>query len=291
MGSTGSGKSAVAEALADLWDAVLVNADAFQVYRGFDIGTNKPTLRSRYSLIDVCDPTEQFGLGEWLRRVEPILGEAWEAQRDVVLVGGTGLYIRALFEGYAELSGPPDPELRDDLMRREREEGLPALVAELVAADAEVAGRVDLQNPVRVRRALEKIRCGGERILVTVPEFEKYKFGLDVGVDDLKLRLEIRLQEMVDGGWIEEVRRLNDLKIPENAPAMRAIGYYTWRRYLSGATTFDEAFAEVLLLTTQYAKRQRTWMRKEPGIQMVEVQSWDAAGVEALIHAIIASSD
>lgn len=291
MGSTGSGKSAVAEALADLWDAVLVNADAFQVYRGFDIGTNKPPLRSRYSLIDVCDPTEQFGLGEWLRRVEPILGEAWEAQRDVVLVGGTGLYIRALFEGYAELSGPPDPELRSDLMRREREEGLSALVAELVAADAEVAGRVDLQNPVRVRRALEKIRCGGERILVTVPEFEKYKFGLDVGVDDLKLRLEIRLQEMVDGGWIEEVRRLNDLKIPENAPAMRAIGYYTWRRYLSGATTFDEAFAEVLLLTTQYAKRQRTWMRKEPGIQMVEVQSWDAAGVEALIHAIIASSD
>lgn len=291
MGPTGSGKSAVAERLADKWGAVLVNADAFQVYQGFDIGTNKPENRERYELIDICEAEEQFGVGEWLRRVEGMLQTAWDAQQDVIVVGGTGLYIRALFEGYAEMSGPPDPELRQDLMRREATEGLESLVEQLKAIDREMAGRVDLRNGVRVRRALEKVLGGGERIQVEVPDFRKLKFGLDVEVEALRQRLEKRLVEMIDGGWIEEVRKLNDINVSENAPAMRAIGYHSWRCYLSGATTFDEAFAEVLKLTVQYAKRQRTWMRKEPNLKMIALQSWDEPGIEAAVSAIRTSID
>ncbi|ARU40332.1 tRNA (adenosine(37)-N6)-dimethylallyltransferase MiaA [Armatimonadetes bacterium Uphvl-Ar1] len=291
MGPTGSGKSAVAERLADKWGAVLVNADAFQVYQGFDIGTNKPENRERYELIDICEAEEQFGVGEWLRRVEGMLQTAWDAQQDVIVVGGTGLYIRALFEGYAEMSGPPDPELRQELMRREAEEGLGKLVEQLEAVDPEMAGRVDLRNGVRVRRALEKVLGGGERIQIEVPDFRKFKFGLDVEVEALRQRLEKRLLEMVDGGWIEEVRKLNDINVSENAPAMRAIGYHSWRCYLSGATTFDEAFAEVLKLTVQYAKRQRTWMRREPNLKMIALQSWDEAGIEAAVSAIRTSID
>ncbi len=291
MGPTGSGKSAVAERLADDWGAILVNADAFQVYRGFDIGTNKPTNRERYELVDICDPEEQFGVGEWLRRVEGILQSAWEAREDVIVVGGTGLYVRALFEGYAEMSGPPDPDLREELMRREAEEGLEKLVEQLKTVDPGLAARVDLRNGVRVRRALEKVLGGGEQIQVEVPDFRKFKFGLDVAVEELRQRLEKRLLEMIDGGWIEEVRKLNDINVSENAPAMRAIGYYSWRCYLSGATTFDEAFAEVLKLTVQYAKRQRTWMRKEPNLNMIAMQSWDEAGLEAAVSAIKTSID
>lgn len=291
MGPTGSGKSAVAERLADEWGAILVNADAFQVYRGFDIGTNKPIEKGRYELIDVCEPEEQFGVGEWLRRIEGILRQAWDAQRDVIIVGGTGLYVRALLEGYADMSGPPEPDLREDLMRREAEEGLEKLVEQLEAVDPEMAGRVDLRNGVRVRRALEKVLGGGERIQIEVPEFRKFKFGLDVAVEELRQRLEKRLLEMIDEGWIDEVRKLNDINVSENAPAMRAIGYHSWRCYLSGATTFDEAFAEVLKLTVQYAKRQRTWMRKEPNLNMIALQSWDEAGIEAAVSAIRTSID
>ena len=110
-------------------------------------------------------------------------------------------------------------------------------------------------------------------------------------VEALRQRLEKRLLEMVDGGWIEEVRKLNDINVSESAPAMRAIGYHSWRCYLSGATTFDEAFAEVLKLTVQYAKRQRTWMRKEPNLKMIALQSWDEAGLEAAVSAIRTSID
>jgi len=271
MGPTGSGKSDLAESLADRFDAVLVNADAFQVYRGFDIGTNTPENAGRYELIDICDPEEQFGVGEWLRLVVPILERAWGNQQDVIVVGGTGLYVRALFEGYSEMSGAPDPALREELMRREREEGIGALVAELRKLDADRADRVDLNNAVRVRRALEKILGGGESISVEIPPFLKLKYGLEVDRELHRILLGERLIAMVDRGWIEEVRRLREGGISESSPAMRAIGYHTWTKYLSGATTFDEAMAEVLTLTVQYAKRQRTWMRKEPGLVVFDI--------------------
>ena len=289
MGPTGSGKSDLAEDLAVRLDAVLVNADAFQVYRWLDIGTNKPEDKGLYELIDICEPEEQFGLGEWLRLVEEILQTAWTNERSVVFVGGTGLYIRALFEGYAEMSGAPDAELRAELMRREEEEGLGALVEELKRLDFERAEKVDLQNPVRVRRALEKILGGGEVIKIDVPGFKKRKFGLYVEKELHKEILENRLKMMVESGWIEEVRELNDLRIPESAPAMRAIGYHTWRKFLSGATTFDEAMAEVLTLTVQYAKRQRTWIRKEPGLLEIAIDPNEAGSRKAALAAVWSS--
>jgi tRNA dimethylallyltransferase len=289
MGPTGSGKSDLAEALADRFDAALVSADAFQVYRGFDIGTNKPADVGRYELIDICDADEQFGLGEWLRLTNEILGRAWEKKQDVLVVGGTGLYIRALFEGYSEMSGPPDPALREELMRREEVDGLGALVAELERLNPARAAQIDLQNPVRVRRSLEKILSGGSEIVFEIPPFLKLKYGINVDRDLHRGNLESRLKAMVERGWIEEVRNLNESGVLESYPAMRAIGYYTWTKFLLNATTFDEAMAEVLTLTVQYAKRQRTWMRKEPGLTVFDI---DPASVESQerVLAMICSS-
>ncbi len=101
MGPTASGKTSLAEALADKFDACLINGDAFQVYRGMDIGTAKPVNKDRYHLIDIKDPSEDFGVGEYVALAQSVLAEMWESQRNVIVVGGSGLYVRALFEEYS----------------------------------------------------------------------------------------------------------------------------------------------------------------------------------------------
>ncbi|MBS1712380.1 MAG: tRNA (adenosine(37)-N6)-dimethylallyltransferase MiaA [Armatimonadetes bacterium] len=288
MGPTGSGKSDVAEMVAAKLGAVLVSADAFQVYRGFDIGTNKPNDRSRYELIDICEPPEQFGVGEFLQRCGPILAKAWEGRIPVVVAGGTGLYIRALFEGYADLAGPPDSAVRAELMQRERESGLGALAEELTRLDPDT--KVDLANPVRVRRALERIYCPTEPVKVDLPPFNQSKFSLEVEPAGHRALLASRLDAMIDRGWIEEVKMLQGKGIAQNAPAMRAIGYHSWIRYLSKATTLDEAKEEILTLTVQYAKRQRTWLRKEPRLRTLAVEPGSVRSLKAVAASIWTSA-
>ena len=112
MGPTGSGKTPLAEALADELDAQLINSDAFQVYRKLDIGTAKPVSKDRYKLLDLIEPNEPFGLGEWLKLAAAEITRSYEMNQNVILVGGTGLYVRALFEQYSGMSGQPDPGLR-----------------------------------------------------------------------------------------------------------------------------------------------------------------------------------
>src|SRR5579859_2775526 len=131
MGPTASGKTELAEALADRLGAQLINADAFQVYRGMDIGTGKSSARDRYLLIDVADPNDQFGLGEWARLVQSALERLWAEGRPAVLVGGTGLYIRALMEQFDAISGKPAQELRDAILQDEAKFGIQGLVQRL----------------------------------------------------------------------------------------------------------------------------------------------------------------
>lgn len=288
MGSTGSGKSDVAEAVADRLGAVIVSADAFQVYRGFDIGTNKPQDRSRYELLDICNPSEQFGVGEFIRRCGEVLESAWGKRQAVVVAGGTGLYVRALFEGYSDMVGPPDPEIREGLVRRESEEGAEALKMELMRLDP--GTRVDLANPVRVRRALERILSPKDPVTVNLPPFRRFKFGLNTDPAGHGTALSTRLDSMVARGWIEEVEGLIKQGVREKDPAMRAIGYHSWNRYLSGATTLDEAKSEILTLTVQYAKRQRTWLRKEPDLIQMAVEPGSAESRQAVVASIWGSA-
>ncbi len=280
MGPTGSGKSTVAEALADHIGAQLINADAFMVYRGFDIGTNKPTDRSRYELLDICEPEEQFGVGEWIASCLPILERCFKAGQDVIVVGGTGLYIRSLFENYSKMQPAPDPELRAQIQRRINTEGLEAVFEELRCLAPEVAEKLDARNPARVQRALERVLSPQPEITWELPAFEKCKFGLIVSPDLLEIALSGRIDTMVRTGWAEEVRRILSHGVTDRAPAMRAIGYQTMSQFVNGQISEADMRAEIFVATRQYAKRQRTWMRSEPGLMQLEIASMDALSYE-----------
>lgn len=273
IGPTASGKTGIAERLADLLGAQLINADAFQVYRGMDIGTAKPQAKDRYLLLDLKDPREAFGAGEWVRLACGSLRRLWSESRSAVIVGGTGFYTRALLERYTDLQGPPPEELRAELMAREAREGLPALAGELARIDPDAAARVDPRNPVRVRRALERALHRSGNVPVDLPPFDELKIGVDWDVRTLDARIETRAHALIASGWVAEVRGLLADGVPRNAPGMRAIGYSPLASYLGGDISLDGAIAQIVLATRQYAKRQRTWMRSEPRLFRLPRQS------------------
>lgn len=284
MGPTASGKSLLAESLADRLSAVLINADAFQVYRGLDIGTNKPSNIQRYRLIDIKSPNESFGLGEWIGLAHRELRQAFSTGRNVIVVGGTGLYVRALFEQWTDLGKAPNPELRESLMDQERREGAEALVLRLKELDAEAASRLDLANPQRVRRALERVLEPTGRIENVLPPFRTAKFALSVEVDKLNKRITDRTRLLLSRGWIEEVEALLSIGVTKDSPAMRAIGYRSVLGLIEGAMTAEQAEEEISLLTRQYAKRQRTWLRKEPNLRWLDADRLSEATVSIVIR-------
>lgn len=277
MGPTGSGKSKLAEALADYLGAQLINADAFQVYRGLDIGTNKPVDKSKYRLLDLVEPTESFGVGQWVALVHSLLNDLWAQKRNAIIVGGTGLYIRALFEEYAEMKPAPDPEVRRILMERERSEGLGALVEELLAIDPDSS--VDLKNPVRVRRALERFVTPAAIVSRTVPPFRKLKFSVNPSFEILEPKLRARVDSMLEAGWLEEVEALLHKGVPLSAPAFRAIGYQSLAGFLLGETDRATTLENIFRATRQYAKRQKTWLRSEPNLTELSVEEMNDWGI------------
>jgi tRNA dimethylallyltransferase len=261
MGPTASGKTGLAEAVASSLSATLINADAFQVYRGLDIGTAKPARRELYKLIDIKNPDEPFGLGEWVKLAHAEIVAAFKRGQSVVVVGGTGLYVRALFEEYTGMGDMPDAELRSELNATPIEE----LRVRLLAEHPEVAATVDMDNPVRVRRALERVRAPLSETLV-LPPFVKLKLGLTPDVGFLDACIANRVPQMVAAGWVEEVSGLRDLGHSKDAPGFRAIGYRAIWDHLDNKISLDEAIAATIMETRRYAKRQRTWLRTERGL-------------------------
>ncbi|MBW7927737.1 MAG: tRNA (adenosine(37)-N6)-dimethylallyltransferase MiaA [Fimbriimonadaceae bacterium] len=269
MGPTGSGKSDLAEALADRIGACLINSDAFQVYRGLDIGTGKSPRKAEYALVDMLDPREQYGVGAFLKDAVEACAAAFAVCRPAIVVGGTGLYTRALTEGYEELAAPPDPALRMALAARPIED----LVAELREKDPDLADRTDVRNPVRVRRALERIASPSVKVTAKLPDCRVVKLGLVVDPVELGKKIESRTRTMMHNGWVAEVERLRDAGVRVGDPGMRAIGYQTIWDVIEGRTTREEAVQRIAQQTTAYAKRQRTWLRSEPRLNLIERSS------------------
>ena len=286
MGPTASGKSELAEACADRLTGPIINADAFQVYRGFDVGTNKSQRKSSYELMDHCGPAESYGVGQWIKECSPILHRAWEGQSSAVIVGGTGFYIRALLEEYRELHSAPSQELRDALMRREADEGMSALVEELKDRYPLEAEKVDLRNPVRVRRALERLSSPKELIFFHLPNFRKVKVALRWPMEMLEARIMERTERLMEA-WREEVQQILHRQVPLDAPAWRAIGYLSIAEWERGGITRNEAKETIIRQTRQYAKRQMTWLRAEPGLIWIEMNG-TAPDWGALAESILA---
>lgn len=272
MGPTASGKSRLAETLAADLGARLINADAFQVYRGLDVGTAKPRSRVEYELLDLIEPSESFSVGKWLAAVSRILERLWKEGQPAVVVGGTGLYVRALFEGYSDIAPPPDPELRETLRARDVE----SLVAELRERAPEIAESLDLKNPARVRRALEKLDTAPAPP-IQIPPFVKVKLGLMPDLAVLVKSIEARVDSMFAAGWIEEVRTLVRRGVKRDDPGMAALGYREVADVIEGKMKQAQARQIITLRTRQYAKRQLTWLRKEPGLINLQTATLDEA--------------
>ncbi len=271
MGPTAVGKSAVAELLAETLDCRIVSADAFQVYRGFDIGTNKPANRERYELIDICDPTEHFSVGQFVKLSSEVIRRETDRGKDVIVCGGTGLYVRALFEGYTELHDPPDPGLRTRLQTEYRDLGAVSFASRYGFDPTAIASHT-LNNPRHFVRVVERsmVRSAGAE-----PIFEgvqRAKVGLVLDREELNVRIDLRVENMMQNGWLQEVLNLETQGVTENSPAMRAIGYQELLNCGSGIVTMTEAMDSIRLQTRQYAKRQMTWLRKEPGIQVLDAK-------------------
>ncbi len=264
MGSTASSKSDVAENIADQLGLSLLSADAFMVYKRLDIGTNKPPRKDEYRLIDIVEPCDEFGVGEYVVRASEVLQEFWDEQKGAVIVGGTGFYVRALVEQYDDLMPPPNPDLRAELMELQEREGIEGLVAALKSSCPDLVATVDLKNPVRVRRALERARDPRPSIKFELPPFKIEKYVLDPeGIDDA---ITARASNMLKSGWIEETACLLAEKIAPTAPGFRAIGYDCVIGIVQGTMSSEEAELRIVAETRQYARRQRTWLRSEPRV-------------------------
>jgi tRNA dimethylallyltransferase len=265
-GPTASGKTGVALQLARLADVEIISADSRQLYRGFDLGTAKPTGAERAAVphhgLDVLEPTERASAAWWADQADAWIRASLARGRMPVVVGGTGLYLRALFGALFD-EPPMDPERRR------------ALEAELAPLDtAELRRRVQLLDPDRAHlgrtqllRAIEVATLTGRRLSelqrerATVPRWRARYLVLDPG-PSLAGAIAARTRAMFTAGWRDEVRRLM-ASVPEDAPAWNASGYRVVRQLEQGMLSPEAAMERVIIETRQYAKRQRTWFRHQ----------------------------
>lgn len=276
VGPTATGKTDLALRLAERVEAEIVNADALQVYRGLDLGTAKPTAGERarvpHHLVDVLDPEERFSAGEFARRARRAIDGIHGRGRWAFVVGGSGFYLRALFEGLTPLPRA-QPEIRQALRERIREEGPEALHAELARRDPETAARLPPGDRQRIVRALEVVEATGRPLsewIARQPAPARPLSALHVGLTlpraILYDRISARVARMVERGWVEEVRGLLARGVSPESPAFQAIGYRQLVGHVRGEATLEEAVADIVQATRRFAKRQWTWFRKQPQV-------------------------
>ena len=284
VGPTAVGKSALAMRLAVEADGEIVNADALQIYRGFDLGTAKPTPEERaavpHHLVDFVDPLERFSAGEFARRARLAIAEIASRGKLPILVGGSGLYLRGLLEGLSPIP-EVDRRVREELEERLETEGLGALRAELAKLDPATAERLGAGDRQRILRALEVALSTGRPLSSWIRDrpfgehrIEARRIGLTLPREILYDRVDARVREMVKRGWVAEVRALLDQGIPPSAPAFQAIGYRQMARHVLEGWSLGEAIDDTARATRRYAKRQLTWFRKEPDIQWISALRW-----------------
>ncbi|GIX39136.1 MAG: tRNA dimethylallyltransferase [Silanimonas sp.] len=276
MGPTASGKTAFAVDWAERLGSEIVSVDSALVYRRLDIGSAKPdaaTLRrAPHHLIDLREPHEPYSAADFARDALPVMQALAARGRVPLLVGGTGLYFRALLEGLSELP-ESEPAMRATLQAELTARGLPALHAELAAIDPAAAARIKPGDTQRILRALEVFRLSGVPISVwqarTVPRsvFPFRVLRLVLAPRDrrvLHARIEARFRQMLAQGFLDEVRGLMaDPRLHPDLPAMRAVGYRQAWRHLAGETDPATFFEESVAATRHLAKRQLTWLRGE----------------------------
>jgi tRNA dimethylallyltransferase len=280
VGPTASGKTDLAVRLAECFDGEIVNADSMQVYRGMDIGTAKPSLELRrrvpHHLIDIADPDRNFSASDFRREAAAAIDDISGRGKRAFIVGGTGLYIRALLQGLVD-SPSGAGEVRQKLEEEAKLNGNEALLAELAMVDPVTAQRLHANDLVRVIRALEVYRLTGKPISQQRSThgfrgdyYCPLKLGLTLDRRELYERIDSRVERMIADGLVEEVRTLLGLGYTTQLKAFRSIGYRQISAHISGEYAIDEAVRLMKRDTRRYAKRQMTWFNGDKEINWVE---------------------
>lgn len=299
-GPTASGKTSLSIQLAQAFNCEIVCMDSMQIYRGMDIGTAKPTreemLGVPHHMLDVAEPTESFSVARYQEMAENIFREIHARGHQVLLVGGTGLYLRVLRNPMAMGDVGSDERLRDELQTvADAPGGRQKLHDMLAEVDPVTAVRLHLNDVRRAIRALEVYRLTGipfskQPQVETEAPFDYRVASLTMDRAKLYERIELRVDQMLRDGLVDEVQRLLERGVPAHAQAMKGLGYKEMIPYLQGEWDLDKAVYELKLGTRHYAKRQLTWMRREENVLWVDglqpaayerLKNWYTRGVEA----------
>ena len=288
VGPTATGKSGLSLRLAETLGGEIVNADSMQLYRGMDIGTAKLAPAERagvpHHLLDIWEVTEAASVSEYQRLARTVIGEISERGRIPILVGGSGLYIRAAIDKL-EFPGT-DPLLRDGLEAELADLGAAALHARLARADPAAAAAILPGNGRRIVRALEVIELSGRPFSATLPGYDSLYPSVQIGLrlprDELDRRIADRVSQMWQAGFVAEVRALASRGLGAGRTASRALGYAQVLRFLAGEWPEEQAAAETVKATRRFARRQEAWFRRDPRI------SWLAADDPAMVDRALA---
>jgi tRNA dimethylallyltransferase len=276
VGPTAAGKSALSLALAHALDGEVVNADSMQLYRGMDVGTAKLAPAERegvpHHLLDIWEVTEPASVAEYQRLARAAVDDIVARGRVPLLVGGSGLYVRAVLEEF-EFPGT-DPDLRARLEAELAAAGPAPLHARLRAADPAAAERILPSNGRRIVRALEVIELTGAPFTASLPDptpvYPTVHLGVDLDTAVLDERIATRVDRMWAAGLVDEVRGLAARGLRDGRTASRALGYQQVLAHLAGACTEDEAKAETVRATRRFVRRQRTWFRRDPAVRWLD---------------------
>jgi len=273
-GPTASGKSGLAMALAKRHPAVILSADSRQIYREFDIGTAKPSVADRQAVphrfIDSCEPTDVLTVADYQRRAQAEIARIQSKREQLpLLVGGTGLYINSIAKGLKIPKVAPNKGLRSQLTHLKQ----PYCYALLQQVDPEATQRIHRNDQVRTLRALEVFYVTGRTISSQQgedpPSYPILYIGLECGVDELRSRITQRTHQMIEAGFAQEVATLIE-KYGADLPLLKTLGYAEMQQHLAGESSLSRTIELIAQHTAQFAKRQRTWFRKEPMIEWFE---------------------
>jgi tRNA dimethylallyltransferase len=293
VGPTASGKTELSLDLAEGLGGEVVNTDAMQVYRGMDIGTAKlPPAERRgvpHHLLDTHTVRDPLTVAEFQQQARAVIVELRERAATPVLVGGSALYTRAVVDCF-EFPGT-DPVVRTRLEAELAEHGAPALHARLRNTDPEAADRILAENGRRIVRALEVIEITGRPFTASLPRLEyvdprTIQIGVEIDRPALDDRIEQRVDHMFEAGLVEEVEGLLGEGLADGRTASRAIGYREVAAYLSGDLSLDKARERTLIATRRFARRQESWLRRDPRIVWVR---YDDPGRHAQAMAAVRS--
>jgi len=294
-GPTCSGKSKLAVDLALKIDGEIINADSMQVYRGMDVGTAKLPVEDRkgikHHLIDILKPDQEFNAALFLSYALPVIKDLQQESVPVVVVGGTGLYVKALLGGLFECPAR-DSEFRQGLYEEYKEKGLSALYQRLLRLDKNAADNINPNDRIRIIRALEVINITARPFSELIGEhrfsdrrFSYLHFCMDIDRKILYERINIRTMSMIEGGLIDETKRLLDAGYSPRLKSMQSIGYRHIINYLNGSWELDETIRIIQRDTRRYAKRQLTWFRADRDIIWIDPE--DREGVAGKVTQFI----